>query len=251
MTGEPSVRVYFTVDAPLADVNLVAKVCAVLPDGRSFLITYNSASATRAQVAGSVGDAPVYVADLLLRPTAYLLGAGERLRLAISGSNFPQLWPTPRRYRLRLLTAAPYQTSLVVPVAPPQAPPLPAPAIAPPPRVVVAAAIDGGSQIWRHDLLSGNVTRVVGRNWGSVRIEPGSRLEMSQDFVFEVDADHPETATARSTTVWRLDRPTAPVEVRATTLGSQGEIQVDAEVDLAGHPYFRGHWCKPTGPSGD
>jgi putative CocE/NonD family hydrolase len=247
VTGEPGLRLSFSVDAPLTDVNLVAKLLAVRPDGQSFLITYNSVNAARARTAGANGEETVYVAELLLRPTSYLLRAGERLRLSISGGNFPELWPTPRRYRLRMMTAAPHQPELTLPVTPPQEPMLPRPAITAPPRLVVAASLDRGDQLWLHRSLTQKVVGIEGRRWQTLQIEPGSRLTMSQHFAFDVDADHPEAATSRSTTIWRLDRPSAPVEVQVKTIASQREIHVDADVTLADQPYVRQHWSKPTG----
>ena len=246
ITGEPFARIYFSVDVPVADVNLVAKLGAVTPDGQSHLISYNSVDGSRVREVGVIGDDPVYLAEFPLRPTAYRLKSGEQLRLAISGSNFPQLWPSPHRYQLRVHVTSPYQTEISIPETPAQVPALPPPSIAPPPALTVAAAVDGGNRLWVHKSLSQDVVRVEGENWGTIRLEAQSRLEMRQRFICQVDADHPEAATSCSTTIWRIEREALPIEARVETLSTQQEVVVDVEVDLAERRIYERRWTKST-----
>jgi len=79
------------------DALLVVKLCDVAPDGRSNLITSGWLDVDRSKRYpsswGEVSDDGSRV-HLNLIPTAYLLRAGHRLRVFVSGSDFPRLLPS-------------------------------------------------------------------------------------------------------------------------------------------------------------
>src|SRR5262245_44702781 len=98
-------------DLPL---NLVVKLSAVAPNGRSTLITTGWRDLTPLTRPG----ARIQV-EVPLRATAYRLAPGQRLRVAIASADFPRLWPTPKpatltvhgsgRVRLPVCPQAPVQ----------------------------------------------------------------------------------------------------------------------------------------------
>lgn len=90
IAGTPTATVTFA--APDEVDRVVVKLTDVDPDGRSTLIC---AGAARPSDAG----APIRVE---LAPTCYRLGAGHRLRIVVSDSDFPRLWPPSTSRRLRL-----------------------------------------------------------------------------------------------------------------------------------------------------
>jgi hypothetical protein len=59
-----------------------------------------------------------------------------------------------------------------------------------------------------------------------------------------VDAAHPAQANTRTDTVWRLDRSSGAVEVRAKTVTTLTDVQIRAEIDLDGFPYLQREWFK-------
>jgi predicted acyl esterase len=79
------------------DALLVVKLCDVAPDGRSNLITSGWLDVDRSKrypsTWGEVSDDGSTV-HLNLIPTAYLVRAGHRLRVFVSGSDFPLLLPS-------------------------------------------------------------------------------------------------------------------------------------------------------------
>jgi putative CocE/NonD family hydrolase len=239
VTGQPEVQLQFSATAPLEDVNLVVKLCDVTAVGQSFLVTHDNLNAALASVAEPIKADTVHSATIRLRPTAYVFLPGHRLRLAISGSNFPHIWPTPRQYRLRIHRA----TVLNLPVVPPQAPSLPLPQLTPPLQLRAEGGESSESYRVRREMV-GRSASFEGTRRSSARVEPGVTLSIDHRFVMEVDADHPENATSRTTALWKLSRPTGAVDLRAETVVTLHEVSVETAIDLDGYPFFRRGWRK-------
>src|SRR5262249_27622394 len=113
------------------------------PDGRSELVTFDHLAGERATAIGTDEHGAIYEAAFVLRPTSYVFRAGHRLRLAVSGGNFPYLWPSPRRYLLKLRRDAAFAAELVLPVVGPQQPELPPPVLGAPGESVTRVAATG------------------------------------------------------------------------------------------------------------
>lgn len=97
LLGRARLKVRFTVDKPVAQ--LVARLCDVSPEGVSQRITYrplnlchyNSHEAPEALEPGRV-----YEAEIELNECAHHLRQGHTLRLALSTSYWPIVWPAPQ-----------------------------------------------------------------------------------------------------------------------------------------------------------
>ena len=105
--GTPRVALHLA--APVTAPHVVVKLCDVAPDGSSALVTTGWASGGRAQ-----GAAPT---DIALRPTAYAFAAGHRLRLCVSGADFPRLWPDPGAHDLGVSSSSTHPSRVELPVA--------------------------------------------------------------------------------------------------------------------------------------
>ena len=96
LLGRAVLKVTFTVDQPAAQI--VARLCDVSPDGVSQRITYRAFNLTHhtghdrpeALVPGQI-----YTAEIALNECAHHLRAGHTLRLALSNSYWPIIWPAP------------------------------------------------------------------------------------------------------------------------------------------------------------
>jgi putative CocE/NonD family hydrolase len=97
LLGEPSLTLQVSVDTPDADV--IVRLLDVHPDGRSFQLGYGAALRLRyregfdRQVPAVPGE--VYMLSLSLTYIAHAVSAGHRLRLIVSGTEFPGLDPNP------------------------------------------------------------------------------------------------------------------------------------------------------------
>jgi putative CocE/NonD family hydrolase len=244
VTGSPSVRLCFTVDVPVAEVTLVAKLCDLAPDGQSFLVTFDHLAGERAIAIGTDEHGTVYEAAFVLRPTSYVFCAGHRLRLAVSGGNFPYLWPSPRRYLLTLRHDPPFATELVLPVVGAQQPPLPLPLLDAPDEALTRTAGSGEETYFTHREETGSTVGFEGTRATALVVEPGTALSIRQHFVMTVDARHPAHASTRTEAVWQLTRASGAVDARVTTLTTLRNVHIEAAIDLDGGPYLRREWHK-------
>jgi hypothetical protein len=93
IVGESTLTLTLSTDMPEAAIT--AKLCDVGPDGASALITSGWLRLGR-------GDGEGIGVRLKLWPIDYLIPAGNRLRLALSLSDFPRIFPVPHRGRILL-----------------------------------------------------------------------------------------------------------------------------------------------------
>ncbi|KAI9012334.1 peptidase S15 [Hyaloraphidium curvatum] len=103
LLGGPVVRLRLASDRPHAFV--VARLCDVAPDGKSARITHGVLNLCHR--AGMGSPAPVIPGEMMevevvLDMAGYRLSTGHRLRLALSNTYWPLLWPSPQRAKLTL-----------------------------------------------------------------------------------------------------------------------------------------------------
>ncbi|HXQ14072.1 MAG TPA: CocE/NonD family hydrolase [Caulobacteraceae bacterium] len=114
MLGSPTVRLRLAASAPVA--KLAARLTEVTPDGRSWLVSYGVLNLTHRD--GHASPQPLEPGafcdvELPLYLTARRLRTGSRIRLALSESLWPLLWPSPAPVKLTVELAA---SSLRLPV---------------------------------------------------------------------------------------------------------------------------------------
>lgn len=107
--------------AEIADLGDIAiRVSAVAPSGVSTLVAkgfVRSGNVCSGTISESGNGGATIVVPLI--PTCYTLLPGERLRVAVSRSDFPEIWPGTSPWQpLTLLFGAGTQTRIRVPVAP-------------------------------------------------------------------------------------------------------------------------------------
>jgi uncharacterized protein len=103
LLGWPKVILHGSSSARVA--TFVAKLADVAPDGHSALIVDGSFNGTRRKSytePSPLTPGEIYELNIPMWPTGWVLKPGHRLRLAISSSDFPNLWPTPEPARNRI-----------------------------------------------------------------------------------------------------------------------------------------------------
>lgn len=103
LLGRPELRVSVASDRPLAQI--VARLCAVAADGTVRRLSWGVLNLTHRDDPGR--PAPLqpgrqYDAEIRLNGLGDTVGAGERLRLVVSSSYWPMIWPSPTPTRLTL-----------------------------------------------------------------------------------------------------------------------------------------------------
>jgi hypothetical protein len=114
--GHPVARIRIASDQPVA--KLALRLCEVTPAGESWLITYGLLNLTHRD--GDSSPAPLtpgqsYDVTVDLSLIAHRFKAGNRIRLALSESLWPLVWPSPRVATLTLTHGV---SSLELPVRP-------------------------------------------------------------------------------------------------------------------------------------
>jgi predicted acyl esterase len=125
--GNPVVRVRVRSDQPVA--KLAVRLNEVKPEGKSWNVSYGILNLTHRN--GHENPEPLevgrtYDVDVSCYFTAHRFSRGSRIRVAISESLWPMVWPSPRPVTLQISTAA---SRLTLPVRPvetvDQTPPIP------------------------------------------------------------------------------------------------------------------------------
>jgi len=107
LLGAARLALRLTSDQPFAFI--VARLCDVAPDGASVRICHGMLNLRHRNSMAQPGPVPVgeaFDAELALDLTAYRLAPGHRLRLALSTTYWPFVWPSPRAATLTLLQGA-------------------------------------------------------------------------------------------------------------------------------------------------
>ncbi|SMH53313.1 CocE/NonD family hydrolase [Mesorhizobium australicum] len=217
IVGAPSIELAFTPDRPQA--NLCVRLCDVHPDGASELISYGLLNLThRASHESPEPLRPGASADatVVLDQCAYRVPAGHRLRIAISTSYWPAIWPSPQAASIELTAG-----TLALPVRPLAKGDgwrFEAPQAASAWQVEELRPPSSERRIER-DLETGLVTVVVANDFGEVR-----------------DLDHGLVSGSRMSERWTI-RPDDPLSARAEiwweqTLG-RGDWSVRTEARSA------------------
>ena len=235
IVGAPVLEATIVSDRP--DALLVARLCDVAPDGASLRVSYGVLNLTHRDgheaPAGLPAGQPVRV-RLHLNDCAHGFPAGHRIRLALSTTYWPMLWPSPQTARLHLLPGAtltlPHRRaaesdSALSTFAPPEAAaPLARTFLEPP----------APSRVASHDQLAGMARFDVRDDTGLYRIEPtGLEYRLSSTDHFSIRADDP--LSARAEAAFEMHNGRGDWQTRAVTrtvlTATDGEFRIHATLD--------------------
>ncbi len=214
--GRPEVVVRLetgaTPDASIA--RLVARLTEVDPEGRSTLIT--------AGVRCGGG-----IQRIVLRPTAYRVRAGNRLRVALSDADFPRLTPLPQASPIRVC-----KVELSVPTVPEDAgTPVDVPALD---RSSLDEGVDAALWTITRDPIHNGIEVAIGTSIPRVSTHQGHVFEMQRRTRSTVRRDAPGGAVTKGTHTAILqmstgERVIVTAEVRVTQmhLWARGDVEID------------------------
>jgi hypothetical protein len=195
--GNPKCAV--TVSSTMSVASVVAKLSDVAPDGQAALVSrgvFNLTRRNRLSASEAVEPGARYEIEIELDATAWRFEAGHRIRLALSGADFPNSWPSPEVGELTFHFGADAASAgaglrpaatLGLPIAPDDAgkPPsfIDAPALSKP-------GFDPEQDEWSYeiDTHSGDICWTIGR----------SASAMSDDGVETASSDHLELSVERA-----------------------------------------------------
>ncbi len=166
LLGWPRAQLLVSSTAPLAD--WFVRLSDVAPDGTVTMITGAGQSGAQIQSASNPSDLQAekkYLIPVELHLTSWVFPAGHRIRLAISNSLWPMIWPTPYQMTTSLYLGGARASRLELPLIPIQAPA--SPHFPPIESPVPLAGLSSTGDVWppkewtvTRDLMTGT-TRVA------------------------------------------------------------------------------------------
>ena len=204
LLGAAKLRLRLASDKPLGFV--VARLCDVAPDGSSVRIAHGMLNLCHRNSMENPAPMPldqVVEVGFALDQMAYRLAAGHRLRLAISNSYWPFVWPSPEAGRLRI-TSGQLELPLHAGSGPEWTPP-PAEGAAPWAHRVLRAGKT--SRRIEQDLIEKTVSLIVNDDLGDVEnLQHGLCSGETMRELWQIHPDDPLSARAEHCWEQRLSR---------------------------------------------
>ncbi|WP_417598338.1 CocE/NonD family hydrolase [Pararhodobacter oceanensis] len=209
---------------------VVARICDVAPDGSSVRIAHGVLNLHhRIDPPEPLTPGKTYDVTLTLDQMAYRLAPGHRLRLALSNSYWPFIWPSPESVSLRL-TGGELRLPVHSDEAPlyhfDDAPPLPDPSL-----TTITAPFDRRER--RIDMISGAEQMIVTADMGRM-VNPAHGLE-THSALQEVWSIHPDDPLCAACTItwdqeFRRGDWSVVTHVSATQTGDRDNLTVTGEL---------------------
>ena len=252
LLGSPRLEATVTSSAPVAFLS--AKLSEVLPDGTSALITRGLLNLTHRsshrEPSPLTPGEPIGV-TVELDATSWIPEAGNRLRLALAGADWPNAWPPPDASDL---TVDPSRTTLVLPLVEGPSPVPEQPGLTEPARPTAAGgpdrpADDDGEVTWRieHDVYA-RETRVVVDQHVIDRLDDATTITEIEGGVVGVRPEEPGIAWLGSHTDYEIAWPEvtarAHARMRLRTDATTCRWQLEVDVDENGERIASRRWSK-------
>jgi hypothetical protein len=236
--GYPHADLAVGADKPVAFVS--AKLCDVFEDGTSALVSRGFLNLTHRRshsAPEALEPGRLYDVGVDLSATSWVLERGHRLRLALAGTDWPNVWTPPEPVTL---TFAPDSSRLVVPVVRGHNG-LESPMLRPPPaergetKDAPKALASEGKVKWRieHDIL-GRQTHYEVDHGSTYGTEIGSKMTESYFGRLSVSPDDPGPAHAEGRVRYEIEWPEATVttEVRSHLRSSPETYVFELDLDV-------------------
>ena len=216
------VRVTLDVAADQVEAQIALRLCSVAPDGSSRRIAFGFLDLAMRD--GDANRLPVepgkrYRIAVDLLPASHRVPAGHRLRLAVSSSYWPMIWPVRRRVRLSLFAGA---GELGVPVRPSRAEDSTLETLAEPTLSAgIAATVlrkPSARRSLTQDLATGATRLLIEEDGGHTRIEDRAiEIDWTGSRSTSIKPEEPLSASAQAQWNWILRFGDVETRTRAST----------------------------------
>jgi len=228
------------------DANLVAKLCDVDPDGGSSLITTgwlkasHRTSLTRRE---KLHTNQAYEFKIPLWSTAYRVPKGHSIRLSVSCSDFPHLWPDARKPELRVFFGGNRASSISLPAIPASSERLRGMEIRPPAAPPPPSAMH---PIWKieRDLAANAVTVTTGET-NTIALPQGGAMSIDHVAIAKVSEARPDAASVQGDTTMAIDlHGIGKIKVHTQSRVTQTGLLLNAIVTLDDKTIFEKRWVR-------
>lgn len=248
--GQP--RAILTISATTDIATVVARLVDVAPDGTAALVTKGVLNLTHRD--SDAAPTPIVPGErltvvVLLDATGWLFEPGHALRLSISGADFPNTWPSPKRYTARIHFGGACDSRLILPAVGPQVPALPVPTFRPPAPFEPTAVGQAEPSVWRvtRDHIAETV-EVSMRMASRTRIGDAFALFGRREAIAMVSEQNPANATIRGLSQQTLSWPLRTIDTLARGQIESTEqtfhVTIHLEITVDGLSHSSKHWMR-------
>lgn len=252
ITGMPEIVFYASSSAD--DINFCIKLCDVLPDGKSEMITrgwlnssYRDSNVNprfpkdwEFKKPSKITPGQTYCYSVTLHNTSYVFKKGHRIRLTIASSDWPFIWPSPNKAKNEIFFAEGEGTYVVLPVVGKPEEPLADPVLPPlQPAVKIPGTsypqnISRDADCWIEESFLNNTIsynlKAHSHDWES------ESSKIFQEFSWEIflpkDKPADQVVTYAQTWIWQRE-------------GKEDfRFVIDYRIDLANGPQMKVTWDK-------
>ncbi len=234
--GHPRLSARVMSSAPVAFLSV--KLCNVLPDGTSVLVSrglLNLAHRDSSVTPTPLDAGELYEIDVEMDATSWIFEAGHSVRLSIAGADWPNIWPPPSTAALTFDRSS---ICLRLPVLPAEPEPVRAvPVFAPPssdgdPHSAGSEVVEPVTWTIEHDVIA-RETRAVVAHGSSYPAECGAEVRERYSGTASVSTDDPGDAEVAATARFEITWPEAAVtsEARLRLRSDAATYHVDIELD--------------------
>ncbi|MBI1779287.1 MAG: CocE/NonD family hydrolase [Proteobacteria bacterium] len=241
--GAPEVTLELAVDRPLALI--CVRLCDVEPNGASTRVSYGPLNLTHRD--GHAEPKPLVPGERIrvtvkLNDLGHAFLPGHRLRLAISTSYWPLLWPSPEPVTLTLFTGA--NAKLALPERPPRKEDSRLPPFQPAEGASAAKATELVPALRRvrveRDVAAGTQTYTFETSRGRTHFpQHGLTVELKGSNRFQIRPDDPLSARVESTWTTLHERPAGPkrpewrvrTETRTVMTSTKTHFKLEARLE--------------------
>ena len=228
------------------DANIVAKLCDVDPAGGSALITtgwLKASHRTSAAPREKLKTGEAYEFRIALWSTAYRVPKGHQIRLSVSCSDFPHLWPDAKKPEIRVFFGGKRASSIAFPAVPASSERLRGMEIRPPAVPTPPSAM---KPIWKieRDLASSAVSVATGMT-NTIALPQGGSMNIDHLAIANVGEARPDAASVNGDTTMKVElNNVGSIKVHTRSWVTQSGMTLSGSVSIDDKVIFEKRWVK-------
>jgi uncharacterized protein len=245
ISGAPEVVIHAAITEG-EDANLVVKLCDVDPDGGSALITtgwLKASHRTSYAQREKLRTGQAYEFKIPLWSTAYRVPKGHSIRLSVSCSDFPHLWPDRKKPEIRVFFGGKRASSITLPAIPASKEQLRGMEIRPPAAPPPPSPMRPRWKIERD--LAANAVSVTTGMTNRIPLPQGGLMSIDHTVVAKVSEARPDTASVHGDTIMEIALDNlGKVKVHTQSLVTQSGMLLSGVVSMDDKVLFEKRWTK-------
>jgi uncharacterized protein len=245
ISGAPEVVIHAAITEG-EDANLVVKLCDVDPDGGSALITtgwLKASHRTSYAQREKLRTGQAYEFKIPLWSTAYRVPKGHSIRLSVSCSDFPHLWPDRKKPEIRVFFGGKRASSITLPAIPASKEQLRGMEIRPPAAPPPPSPMRPRWKIERD--LAANAVSVTTGMTNRILLPQGGLMSIDHTVVAKVSEARPDTASVHGDTIMEIALDNlGKVKVHTQSLVTQSGMLLSGVVSMDDKVLFEKRWTK-------